>query len=440
MKKYLLFAIVLFNLFLVSPKALENSNIGTFIGEGRFYSLSPYPSVQNMGFQTNNSVSGNSDLWSAIPTTTNWTYGQNGGALVQCGMSFVKDFYYSVTYNFLISSSDNYLHPFYTSWVGHRVGILNTIDAKPSFEYDSVSAGVEMTKYLDNDYIGSFTVIFKAPQNGTCVSIAFSSSNRSTNPQHAPFVGYKYSSLGSAPLTESQIKNALSADVTDLKNRIDSMKDEQVKTNQKLDDLNSKQDKTNDTLTSEDEDTTSKKCGVVCKLKGIFTGIIELPKKIVEFLVDALKKLFVPTDDQLYEIVNDSKELSENFGFVGEAVAFFLNIFTGLLGMVNANGCVEMPAFKIGATSLFDEHVFWEARNVCLADNTILSANIDTIRAITSIAFVSLFLGFAASKFFGILSKNDSGTSMTYDENDNSFTVNDWSRTNGITYNRRYKS
>lgn len=248
MKKYLLFAIVLFNLFLVSPKALENSNIGTFIGEGRFYSLSPYPSVQNMGFQTNNSVSGNSDLWSAIPTTTNWTYGQNGGALVQCGMSFVKGFYYSVTYNFLISSSDNYLHPFYTSWVGHRVGILNTIDAKPSFEYDSVSAGVEMTKYLDNDYIGSFTVIFKAPQNGTCVSIAFSSQNRSTNPQHAPFVGYKYSSLGSAPLTEAQIKNALSADVTDLKNRIDSMKDEQIKTNQKLDDLNSKQDQTNSKL------------------------------------------------------------------------------------------------------------------------------------------------------------------------------------------------
>ena len=156
--------------------------------------------------------------------------------------------------------------------------------------------------------------------------------------------------------------------------------------------------------------------------------------------MDALKSLFVPTDDQLYEIVNDSKELSENFGFVGEAVAFFLNIFTGLLGMVNANGCIEMPAFKIGATSLFDEHTFWEARNVCLADNTILSANIDTIRTITSIAFVSLFLGFAASKFFGILSKNDSGTSITYDENDNSFTVNDWSRTNGITYNRRYKS
>lgn len=439
MKKYLLFAVLVFSLFVARPKALENSNIGTYIGDGNFYSLNSYPSADSKGFQTNTSVSSTSDLWSAIPTDTNWTYGVNGGALSQCGMSFVKDFYYSVTYSFLISSGNNYLHPFYTNW-GHRVGVCSTNQCVPYFDFDSISERGEVVDYLDGYKIGTFTVIFKAPKNGTCVSIAFSSSNHSTNPQLAPFVGYKYASLGSAPLTASQIQSALSSSFTELQSRIDSMKDEQVKTNQKLDDLNSKQDKTNDTLTSEDEDTTSKKCGVVCKLKGIFTGIIELPKKIVEFLVDALKKLFVPTDDQLYEIVNDSKELSENFGFVGEAVAFFLNIFTGLLGMVNANGCIEMPAFKIGATSLFDEHTFWEARNVCLADNTILSANIDTIRAITSIAFVSLFLGFAASKFFGILSKNDSGTSMTYDENDNSFTVNDWSRTNGITYNRRYKS
>lgn len=405
--KYLVFAFVLFSLFIVSPKALENSNIGTFLGEGRFYSLSAYSSVINMGYQTNNSLSGSSDLWSAIPTTTNWTYGQNGGALVQCGMSFVKDFYYSVTYNFLISSSSNYLHPFYTSWSGHQIGVCSNVNCVPWSSYDTVSSGQEIVSYLDNDFIGSFTVIFKAPQNGTCVSIAFSSDNRSTNPQLAPFVGYKYSSLGSAPLSEVQIRNALSADVNELKSKIVSMKDEQEKTNSKLDDLNSKQDKTNDTLTSEDDDTTSKKCGVVCKLKGIFTGIIELPKKIVTLIIDALKSLFVPTDEQLYEIVNDSKELSENFGFVGESVSFFLNIFTSLLGMVNANGCIEMPAFKIGATSLFDEHTFWEARNVCLADNLILSANITTIRSITSIVFVSLFVGFATRKFFSILSKSE---------------------------------
>ena len=177
----------------------------------------------------------------------------------------------------------------------------------------------------------------------------------------------------------------------------------QKETNKKLDETNKKLD---DVKGKQDEAEKTRK-GILGKIGEVLSSIASLPKKIVEFLVDALKKLFVPTDEQLYEIVNDSKELSENFGFVGEAVAFFLNIFTGLLGMVNANGCIEMPAFKIGATSLFDEHIFWEARNVCLADNTILSANIDTIRTITSIAFVSLFLGFASRKFFSILSKSE---------------------------------
>lgn len=163
-------------------------------------------------------------------------------------------------------------------------------------------------------------------------------------------------------------------------------------------------EKNQEILNKQDEAEKTRK-GILGKIGEVLTSIASLPKKLVELLIDALKSLFVPTDEQLYEIVNDSKELSENFGFVGEAVAFFLNIFTSLLGMVNANGCIEMPAFKIGATSLFEEHIFWEARQTCLADNAILSANIETIRTITSIAFVSLFLGFASRKFFTILSK-----------------------------------
>lgn len=341
--------------------ALENSNIGTFIGEGNFYSLQGYPTAQSMGFQVNNALSGNSDLWSAIPTNTNWTYGQNGGALTQCGMSFVAGFYYSVSYHFLISSMSNYLHPFYTSWAGHRVGILNTIDAKPSFEYASVSAGLEMTKYLDNDYIGSFTVIFKAPNNGTCVSIAFSSYDRATNPQLAPFVGYKYSSLGSAPLTEEQIRNALSADVNDIKTRIDSMKDEQQKTNSKLDDLNSKQDKTNDTLTSDDDDTTSKKCGVVCKLKGIFTGIIELPKKIITLLIDALKSLFIPEDTEF--ITNFVDSIESKLGFIAEVP---VSIISFAINLVNASW-TEVTSISFPSINIFG-YYFWDAQTIDISE------------------------------------------------------------------------
>lgn len=139
----------------------------------------------------------------------------------------------------------------------------------------------------------------------------------------------------------------------------------------------------------------------------IISGIIELPTKLIALLIDALKSLFVPTNEQLLDIVDKSKELSENFGFVGESVNFFLNIFTTLLGMVNGDGCILLPEFTIGKTSLFDAHTFWERQQVCLADNEILSQNIDTIRTITSIALVCMFVNFAAQKFFSILNKND---------------------------------
>lgn len=141
--------------------------------------------------------------------------------------------------------------------------------------------------------------------------------------------------------------------------------------------------------------------------KSIVSGILELPSKLVTLLIDALKSLFVPTQEHLMDILEESQKLTENFGFVGESMNFFLNIFTSLLGLVNQNGCVNLPEFTIGATSLFESHTFWQAQNVCLSDNTILSSNIETIRTITSIALVCLFINFAARKFFSILSKND---------------------------------
>lgn len=200
-----------------------------------------------------------------------------------------------------------------------------------------------------------------------------------------------------------------------------------------------KQEELNNAVTSESDDTESSSCGLICKLKGIFTGIIELPGKLISLLIDALKSLFVPTNNQLYEIINDSKSLSENFGFVGESVNFFINIFTSLLGMVNGGGCIELPEFSVGGTSLFDKVTFWSAQQVCLSDNVILSTHIDTIRTVTSIVLVCLFIGFASSKFFNILSKNDSGVTTTTDLNSNQTTYTEWQVVNGNRTSRSVK-
>lgn len=163
-----------------------------------------------------------------------------------------------------------------------------------------------------------------------------------------------------------------------------------------------------DTQIKQEEEAEQTRKGILGKLGDLLTGIIELPGKIANLIIDGLKSLFVPTDEQLYEIINDSKELSENFGFVGESMNFFITLFTSLLGMVNENGCLELPEFTIGATTLFESHTFWDAQLVCLNDNPVLSKNIDTIRTITSIVLVGLFIGFASGQFFKILNKGES--------------------------------
>lgn len=362
MKKYLLFAIVVFSLFFVSPKAATSSGIPLTI----FGSSVPTSfDIEGGGYKSGTAVLVTYDVLDTMPYVV----------LDICSTGGV---------DFSISNNG------YTSYFSEdSVLTLNTKKKCKISNYDGVIWKVQFM-------VGKFGSADSAGE------VVVSSYVKLVN----SYGYYGFYRITNAYLSDEDVLTPLINSSNDSQKQQEQL-DEQKKTNSKLDDVKGKQDQTNDTLTSEDDDTTSKKCGVVCKLKGIFTGIIELPKKIVTLIIDALKKLFVPTDDQLYEIVNDSKELSENFGFVGQSMSFFINIFTSLLGMVNANGCIEMPAFKIGATSLFDEHTFWEARNVCLADNTILSANIDTIRTITSIAFVSLFLGFASRKFFSILSKSE---------------------------------
>ena len=386
-KKYFVFAIVVFSLFIVSPKAAivggcidsgtslkGKAKIGTkLVGSNYYYSWNDkdyeksyinlnFCTDVNYGSYDSSHPTGTTDVYFAVDYCSN-SGSNTPGLNIWSSFDNSVDFTYRTNTNIYLSNADWSLSPCFRSFIHLKLNYSHNIGTSVN----------NFTDYSTNN------------------SIQFG----------------MYASYGYSPILRYQDLIYYDKDDYDKALSLARQENKQDQTNSKLNDLNSKQDQTNDTLTSEDEDTTSKKCGVVCKLKGIFTGIIELPKKIVTLIIDALKSLFVPTDDQLYEIVNDSKELSENFGFVGEAVAFFLNIFTSLLGMVNANGCIEMPAFKIGATSLFDEHIFWEARNVCLADNLILSANITTIRSITSIVFVSLFVGFATRKFFSILSKSE---------------------------------
>ena len=371
MKKYLLFAIALFSLFVVSPKAITLNNDNFYMGYLKYNNL-------NLNANSYIYVTGNATRtmsFSLVPY--NWAAGTN------------------LYVSFVICSSDGW-----GSASSNAKEISNISFSKSTYSCmwsnsENTSGRVSMVTFNlktgpGNEFAGNIYLWQGSNDSYQLIDVVVSDTK---------FASYADYTSEDAIAKQRELLNK--QDQTNSK--LDDVKGKQDQTNSKLDDVKGKQDQTNSKL---DEAENTRK-GILGTIKDVLSNVINIPKKIVEFLVDALKMLFVPTDDHLYEIVNDSKDLSENFGFVGQSMSFFINIFTSLLGMVNANGCIEMPAFKIGATSLFDEHTFWDARNVCLADNAILSANIDTIRTITSIAFVSLFLGFATRKFFSILSKSE---------------------------------
>lgn len=230
------------------------SNIGQFadltIAEnGAFYSLSSSAATNK-----NYTILKYSTYYYAMPSNSSWTYGTYGGSLVQCGMSFLKDNYYSVTYVFNFNSSNMYLHPYYTSYQ-YRLGVGESeISTTLNSNWESVNSRSEYFTPVDfethvGSMVGSFTVIFKAPANGTCVNLAFSSSDRKTYAEGVAFLGYKYQNLGSKALTEAQIQNALNSSFNDVKNSINNKIDNSTNSiNNNINDMKDKQDVTNNKL------------------------------------------------------------------------------------------------------------------------------------------------------------------------------------------------
>lgn len=386
------------------------------------------------------------------------TLGNYGAALnIQTNTSFIKDNYYALTMYFAtsVNTYNIYGYQFSNYWFklgtgpGWTMNMNNSADVLSHTSNLCLDMGSTNNEHIrPYQYLCTYSVVFKANVPGSYLWTAFST-NREITVGDATFfyIGYVLDFQGNKPTSAEEVAAALESNFNEISNDISNS------TNSINENIDNLEESINNAIYSDSEDVSSDKCGIVCKLKALVSGIANLPsliwnaikggfeaiisgltavgdliKNALEtlgnFLIEGIKGLFVPTNDQLYEIIQDASDLSENFGFVGESVSFFIKIFTALLGMANANGCIELPEFTIGPArsevsvgpvkNLFDGVTFWNAQNVCLADNVILSANIDTIRTITSIALVCLFINFAARQFFSILSKKDNNDASIY--------------------------
>lgn len=159
--------------------------------------------------------------------------------------------------------------------------------------------------------------------------------------------------------------------------------------------------------------------GEICEKTSFWTWFERLGNMIGNFftgllngILDGLKSLFIPSEDDLNDIINKSTEISENFGFVGESFAFIIRLFTSICGMINGDGCLILPSLelKFGGILGLEDYILWEETNVCMSDNPWFGKNsegIDIVRTLTTGTLVCAYIGFAMSQLNKILSKED---------------------------------
>lgn len=346
---------------------------------------------------------------------------------------------YGMSYVFSLNEtlSTNYLYTI-NSYLCVTGGItINDIEmttgnkAATSFSnvpaYSYTNYGTSVGSYPFSDYETSFTscYVITSIVQPSLVSVYANLHlwGSSDNPYgEYSFLGFTVENMGLATsLKTSDIQNiinssdlATASDIEEVQTAINEVKTELNDVNSSIEEQTQQQqqnhEETMNTITSESEDTESSSCGIICKLKGIFTGIIELPGKLINLLIDALKSLFIPTEEQIQEIIDDSQTMAENFGFVGEIVAFLVDTFTSLLNISQENGCITFPEFSLdfSTTPIGKTITFWDGTDVCMSDNAWFGADsvgIVTLRLISTLTLVILFVNFCYREYWKIMSK-----------------------------------
>lgn len=147
----------------------------------------------------------------------------------------------------------------------------------------------------------------------------------------------------------------------------------------------------NSNITSDDEDTTSNKCGIICKLKGIFSGIIELPGKIANLI----KGLFVPDN---FDFINDFKDVMiSKLGILAQVPDMLLSFLNDIKNKEYTKQCFTMPKMS------FFGYSFWDEMSFCIQDSFYYNI-IKDYRWMTNIVPVIGVLFYcynAYKKFFG---------------------------------------
>lgn len=165
------------------------------------------------------------DWYYAEPTSDiSLSYNGGGMAITQCGLGLLNGNYYSLSVAFGSTSSSSYLHPYYTNRNPNVIGITDSASSyRNDIAYSSISNGVERIQLPDTSFAETFTVIFKANRNGTCLTITYSANSSINYTDYKYFRGFKLVDMGSKAPTTTEITNALQSNFNQLNTAINGL-------------------------------------------------------------------------------------------------------------------------------------------------------------------------------------------------------------------------
>lgn len=154
---------------------------------------------------------------------------------------------------------------------------------------------------------------------------------------------------------------------------------EKINSNTIIDQNNSIMNKQDDTNSKLDEAENTRK-GIWGTIKDVLSNIIALPKKIVDFLVDALKSLFIPED---MSFLDDFKEsISNKLGFIAQVPIAVIDFGIDLVNL----DVEEMTSVTFPTVEIFGVH-FWPEMEV---DITPIMSKFSSLKYLTDVLCVTM--------------------------------------------------
>lgn len=225
--------------------------------------------------------------------------GSGGQVNIYVDEALVKDTYYTISI-VLRSDSSALITPVTTNNISVVTSSNNAFYTNASDITTSVRGSLslcftESCSVSQNASVVSYS--FKSNTNGGYIGFRFTTSATVTS--NIELYGYVITTHGFKAPSAEDISNALNSQFSSINNSINNstnninnninnatndinnnINDMNTDINNNIDDMKNKQDETNNSINSEDEDVSNKKCGIICKLKGIWNGIINLPANI----------------------------------------------------------------------------------------------------------------------------------------------------------------